>query len=228
MTDAENTSAPIKVGLVDDHALLRKMLKIYIVSHWKDCVVTIEADHGSDLVDQMATLPISQHPDVVLLDIDMPRMDGYETLRWLKQHTPDIKVVMLSVFGDENTIIRCLRMGANAYLTKNVEVEELIQTIRVVSEKGEYYSSYIAGIAVASLKQQGPADKPAPAAGLTKKEAEFLQLICTEMTYNEIADRMYISTRTADGYRDQLFLKLNVKTRVGLAIHAIRNKLITI
>jgi two-component system invasion response regulator UvrY len=223
------TASSIKVALVDDHALLRQSVKLFIGSHAKDCVVTLQAENGRVLVDQLANLPLEQLPDVIVLDINMPGMDGYATLQWLKRYSPEIKIIMLSMSSDDHTIIRCLRLGAKAYLMKNVDGDELIKTIRMVNEQGHYYSQLVAGLAVASLQEDAENySQPKTSSVLTKKEEEFLQLICTELTYKEIADLMYISPRTADVYRDRLFEKLNVKTRVGLALYAAKNNLIKI
>jgi DNA-binding NarL/FixJ family response regulator len=216
------------VALVDDHKLLRQSLNNYIVTDAKDCLVTLQAEDGRALIDQLPTMTVDRIPDIVVLDINMPRLDGYGTLQYLKLHYPSIKVIMLSMFSDDNTIIRCLRLGANAYLVKNVDGDEFIHTIRHVQESGQYYSQYIASLAVSTLKQDVVKDGPIHESGLTKKEKEFLRLVCSEKTYKEIAVEMAISVRTVDIYRDQLFDKLDVNSRVALVLYAIKNKLVEI
>jgi two-component system invasion response regulator UvrY len=217
--------AVIKLALVDDHVLLRQSLRKFILAYAKECSIVLEADHGRVLAEQLNGLTCEKQPDIVILDINMPYMDGYETIRWLKQYYSGIKIIMLSMFSDKNTIIRCLRLGANAYLVKNIEGEELIYTIRTVLEKGEYYSPFIAGLAVASLKQDLSPDETQHQMVLTKREREFLQLACSESSYKDIAEQMFISPRTVDIYRNQLFEKLKVKTRVGLVMYAINNNI---
>jgi two-component system invasion response regulator UvrY len=223
MLNFEKIPAPLKVALVDDHVLLRQSLKGYIHNHAGECSVVLEGDDGRVLKDQLNTMPVEKIPDIVVLDINMPNMDGYETLRWLKRHYPNIRIIMLSMFSDDTTIIRCLRLGANSYMTKMVDGDELIHTIRTVGEKGEYYSQRIATLAVASLKQKSEVESTEQ---LTPKELEFVKLVCTELTYKEIADRMGISPRTVDVYRYRALEKLRLKNRVGLVMHALKNKLV--
>jgi two-component system invasion response regulator UvrY len=226
MDNAGKKRVGLKLALVEDHVLLRQSLKTYIQSHEREWSVVLEAQNGQSLADQLSRLPLEEQPDIVLLDINMPHIDGYETLKWLKKYGPNIRVIMLSMYSDDQTIIRCLRIGANGYLSKTADGEELIRTIRAVWEKGEHYSQRVASLAVAMLREDLAVDLQKQLQALTPKEMEFLRLVCTEWTYKEIADRMFISPRTVDIYRDQLFEKLGVRTRVGLAMYALRNKIV--
>jgi two-component system invasion response regulator UvrY len=218
--------ATLKLALIDDHAILRESLKLLIYSYIIDCLIVLEADDGHSLMDKLRVLSVKDLPDVVLLDINMPHMDGFQTIKWLRKNYPAIKIIMLSMFSDENTVIRCLRLGAHAYLVKNVAPQELISAIRIVSEKGEYYSSYVTGLVVSSLKQTEFWENESKQTNLTKKEIEFLRLTCSELSYKEIADRMFLSPRTVDMYRIRLFEKLQVKSRVGLALYTLKNNLV--
>lgn len=209
----------IKIALVDDHALLRKGLAELIKNI--GFPVIIEADNGKDFI---AKLKPNMLPDVVLLDINMPQMDGYETALWLKLNHPEVKVLALSMYDDENAIIRMLKNGAKGYILKDTDVSLLKEAIENVYQKGFHYSEMVTGRLIHSLNNlDNDYNSTAQLLKLNEREIEFLKLACTEMTYREIAEKMYLSPRTIDGYRDALFEKLTIKTRVGLAIYAIKH-----
>jgi len=213
----------IKVALADDHVLLRNGLA-GLVRSFGDYTVLFEADNGQQLIDQIKT---GQMPDLVLMDINMPVKDGFETTKWLRENYPSIQVVALSMLDNEQSIIRMLRNGAKGYILKDTHPKEFRAALDAVVEKGFYYSEMITGKlihAVNSLDFGG--DDVSSLVRLTDKEIEFLKLACSEMTYKEIADKMSLSPRTIDGYRDALFEKLSLKTRVGLVMYAIRNDIV--
>jgi two-component system, NarL family, invasion response regulator UvrY len=214
----------IKLGLADDHVMLRKGLAGIVKNI--GYTVLVEADNGKELVDKISAGLV---PDVVLLDINMPHMDGYDTARWLKKNQPDIKILALSMYDDENAIIRMLKNGAKGYILKEAEPEELGQAIHSVLTKGFYYSEMVTGKLIHSIGNLDEEDSSTrKMLNLSEREMEFLKYACTEMTYKEIADKMYLSPRTIDGYRDALFEKLNIKTRVGLAMYAIKNGIVRV
>lgn len=208
----------ITVGLVDDHVLLRNGLAALVknIGHQ----VVIEASDGKDLI---AKLQDGPRPQIVLMDINMPVMDGYETAGWLKQHHPDIKVLALSMYDDEAAIIRMLKNGARGYILKDSDTPELKSAIEAVLSKGFYYTEMITGKLLHTINQSDEDNTTRKVLNLNDREMEFLKLSCSEMTYKEIADKMHLSPRTIDGYRDSLFDKLKIKTRVGLAIYAIKH-----
>lgn len=203
----------IKVVLVDDHVLLRNGLSNLIES-FANCTVLFEADNGKDFISK---LKASNLPDIVLMDINMPEMDGYETTLWLKENQPSIKVLALSMYDNENAIIRMLRAGVRGYILKACESSELRHAINAVYTSGFYYSDNVTGKLVNIVSKKDNEDE------LNEREITFLKLLCSELTYKEIADKMCKGVRTIDGYRDALFEKLNVKTRVGLVLYAIKN-----
>jgi two-component system, NarL family, invasion response regulator UvrY len=217
------TDAKIKVALADDHVLLRNGLA-GLVNSFDNYTVIFEADNGKEFQQKINTADL---PQLVLMDINMPEMDGYETTLWLKRNYPDIKVLALSMYDNENAIIRMLRNGARGYLLKDTEPKEFKQALDAIMLKGFYYSELVTGKlihAVNSITDEG--NELASSIKLSDREIEFLKLICTEMTYKEIAEKMFLSPRTIDGYRDALFEKLNIKTRTGLVIFAIKNNLV--
>lgn len=209
----------IKVALVDDHVLLRKGLAA-LVSSFDDFTVVFEADNGQDLLQKIKA---DNLPDLVLLDINMPKMDGYASAQWLKQTYPLIKILALSMYDNENAVIRMFKAGARGYILKDCEPPELKTALLSVMEKGYFYSELVTGKLIHSINKLEEDADIRNIVQLNDKEIQFLKLACTELTYKEIAEKMYLSPRTIDGYRDALFEKLQIKTRVGLVMYAIKN-----
>jgi DNA-binding NarL/FixJ family response regulator len=213
-----------KIALADDHVLLRNGLANLLRE--LEYEVVFEANNGKDFLDQL-----QQHalPEVVLMDINMPVMDGFETTLWLKRNYPGILVLALSMYDDETAIIRMLKNGARGYLLKDSDPQELKQAIQSLLTKGFYQSELVTGKLIHTINQLD--EEGSTVAGLitlTDREIEFLKLVCSEMTYKEIANQMHLSPRTVDGYRDQLFEKLGVKSRVGLVIYSIKNGIVSL
>lgn len=212
------------IVLADDHILLRNGLASLVQSH--GYTVLFEADNGRDFIKKLNPL---QLPDIVLMDINMPQMDGYETARWLKKYYPQVKVLALSMYDNEAAVIRMLQAGAKGYILKDCEPAELLTATNALLNKGFYYSELVSGRLINAInKMENISDEKNTSTILTDREAEFLQLLCTDLGYKEIADKMNISPRTVDGYRDNLFLKLKIKTRIGLVIYAIKNQLVNL
>ena len=212
----------IQVAVADDHSLLRQALA-KLINSFENFAVMFEANNGNEIKSKLSKHII---PDIVLLDVNMPDMDGYETAQWLHNNYPQVKVLALSMFSDENIIIRMLKLGAKGYILKNAEPEELKEALTSVLEKDFYLSEYISGKIVSGLNKD--LDRPDDRVTLTEKEKELLRWICSEMTYKDIAGKMFVSPRTLDDYRNNLFEKLKVKTRVGLVLYAIRNHLVEV
>jgi two-component system invasion response regulator UvrY len=210
----------IQVAIADDHTLLRKALA-KLVASFDEYTVMFEADNGKEIKKK-----INEHlvPDLVLLDVNMPEMDGFETAAWLNKNYPKIKVLALSMFSDERTIIRMLRQGARGYVMKNIDPEELKKALDSVMKKNFYLSEEISGKIISGLHKD--ADRVEEPPSLTQREKDFLRLICSEITYKDIAAKMFVSPRTVDEYRNSLFEKLKVKSRVGLVMYAMRNGLV--
>jgi two-component system invasion response regulator UvrY len=217
-----NRSTKIQVAIADDHALLRSALGKLITS-FENYSILFEAGNGRELKEHISNYSI---PEIVLLDVNMPGMDGYETMKWLFRSYPQIKVLALSMFSDETTIIRMLRLGAKGYILKNAEPEELKVALDSVVKKDFYLSEVISGKIISGLHKN--LDQPEPEVELSEKEKEFLQLVCTELAYRDIAAKMFISPRTVEDYRSSLYEKLKVKSRVGLVLYAIKHGLVEI
>ena len=213
------------VVLVDDHVLLRNGLANLIES-FGNYKVLFQADNGKDFIEKLKPGIL---PEVVLMDINMPEMDGYETAIWLKDNHPHIKVLALSMYDNENAVIRMFKAGAKGYILKDCDPAELKAALDAVITKGFYYSEMVTGKLIHTINTLDEKDHQAKnIIKLNDREIMFLKLACTELTYKEIADKMFLSPRTIDGYRDDLFQKLNVKTRVGLVMYAIKNGIITL
>ena len=210
-------SKKIQVAIVDDHNLLRKALG-KLISSFDNYAVLFEGNSGKEIKAKIALQVI---PDVILLDVNMPDMDGYETVRWLNKNYPQVKVLALSMFSDETTIIRMLRLGAKGYILKNIEPEELKLALDSIMKKDFYLSDYISGKIISGLHKD--LANPDGQIALSDKEKEFLRFVCSELTYKDIAEKMFISHRTVDNYRNVLFEKLKVRSRVGLVMYALKN-----
>jgi len=208
-----------KIAIVDDHTLFTGALS-EMISQLGNFEVITRAENGMDFINKLDSL--SELPDVVLLDLSMPVMNGFETLTWLKVNHPTVKALILSMNDDEQSIIQCLRLGANGYLLKNTSPSILKNAIEIVTEKGFYHNETINSALLRSMDEE---ETDAHQVELKENEIWFLKLVCSEMTYKEIAEEMKLSPKTIDGYRDNLFKKLNIKSRVGLAIYALQNGL---
>jgi DNA-binding NarL/FixJ family response regulator len=210
------------IVLVDDHSLLRKGLASLVESQGN--TVLFEADDGKEFIEK---LDAQNLPQLVLMDINMPEMDGFETTQWLRQNYPQVHVLALSMYDNETSIIRMLKCGAKGYILKDSEPAELKTAIDDILSKGFYYSDLVSGKLMHAINHmEDDGDGLKNLVPLSDRETDFLKYACTEMTYKEIADKMFVSPRTIDGYRDALFEKLKLKTRVGLVMYAIKHGIV--
>lgn len=213
----------IKVAIADDHHLVAKAIS-GLIQKLDDYDVIYEVENGKELI---RNFNLGMVPDVVLLDINMPEMDGYETALWLKNNYPAVKVLALSMYDKEEAIVTMLRNGARGYLLKGCRPSELKDAFDSIMTKGFYYTEYITDRLVKSLNLE-KANNPVEQLGLNGRELQFVEYACSEYTYHEIADRMCVSPRTVDGYREQVFIKMGVKSRVGIVLEAIKLGLVKI
>ncbi|MCP1384730.1 response regulator transcription factor [Runella salmonicolor] len=207
-----------KVVVVDDHLLIAKAIAA-MVQEMKDFEVLYEAENGSVLLQKFKTR--ENIPDIVLLDISMPIMNGFETAQWLHDHYPGVKILVLSMQDDEASLIRMIKLGAKGYLHKNVHPAELEKALINLIERGMYFPQWATAVFFQTIAGPPPKESSKDEK-LSNRELEFLHHVCSELTYKEIADLMCCSPRTVEGYRDALFEKLNIKTRVGLAMYAVK------
>ncbi|WP_034257868.1 response regulator transcription factor [Altibacter lentus] len=212
---------PNYVAIVDDHLLFAGSLE-KLIETFNGFDVLYHAKNGADL--QQKIKENAQLPDIILLDINMPVMDGFETVKWLTENHPSIKVLALSMEDDETVILRMLRSGAKGYLLKDIHPDKLEEALNEVMEKGYYHSEKVAETLLHSLR---PDDSSVDLV-LKENEITFMQLACSEMTYKEIAAVMNLSPKTIDGYRQELFNKLHIKNRVGLVIYGLKNEIISL
>ncbi|MBX3240476.1 MAG: response regulator transcription factor [Chitinophagaceae bacterium] len=217
----KDKATKIRVAVVDDHTLLRNALA-KLIDSFDNFYVYFEAENGEGLKEKIKRKML---PDVILLDVNMPGMNGYETAEWLYKYYPQIKVLALSMFSDEATIIRMLKLGAKGYIMKTAEPEELKLALESIVEKNFYISEPLSGKIIGGLNRT--MDMPDDF-NLSDKEKEFLRWCCTDLPYKEIADKMFVSTRRVEDHRNALFERLKIKSRVGLVIFAIKNGLVDV
>ncbi len=211
----------IKIALADDHAILRKGVAEFL-SKFDDLTVIMEAGDGHELITKLKAADAL--PDVCIVDINMPGMNGYETAAEIKKGWPDIKILALSMYDTELNVIKMLRNGANGYVLKDSDPEDLRVAISKVHKDGFYHSELVTGRMLNILHD--PDGKMN--IEINERELNFLGLCCSELTYKEIADQMCLSPRTIDGYRESLFRKLHVTTRTGLAMYAIKAGVVSV
>lgn len=209
-----------KIVIVDDHLLFASSLE-KLIHTFGGFKVLYKAGNGAELQEHFELN--RPKPDVILLDVNMPVMNGLETVTWLTQTHPNIKVLVLSMEDDEEHILKMIRSGAKGYLLKDIDPENLKHALKEVLEKGFYYTEKINEILLDIVQGKGRPDQKSL---LKENEITFLKLACTEKTYKEIADIMCLSPKTIDGYRQELFSKLNIKNRVGLVLYAIKNNFV--
>lgn len=202
------------MAVAEDVAILRKGL-CKILSSYEDYTVCIEASNGRMLIEQIKKT--TTRIDICLLDISMPEMDGHQTISVLKKEFPNLKVLVLSMYNDDYNIIRMLKNGANGYVLKSANPDELHTALQEIHHKSFYHTDLV-NMHMMQIMQR----KEDGINALTTKETEFLSYCCSELTFKEIADLMNLSPRTVEGYRNILCNRLNIKSRTGLVMYALK------
>lgn len=211
-----------RIALADDHSLFRRGIA-NLLSEFTDIEVVFDVSNGKEL---QRRLPANPDIDVILMDITMPLMDGYQTTAWVKKEFPLIQVLALSMFDEDMAVIGMLKAGAGGYILKESSPQELYRAIIEIKEKNFYLNEMVSGKMLRSFQSAGNNEKDG--LHLTEREIEFIQLCVSELTYKEIADKMRIAARSVENYRENLFAKLALKSRVGLVLFAIRNGIVKV
>ena len=210
------------IALVDDHILLRDGLAT-LIENFDGYTVLFQADNGRDFIEQLKTQPL---PDIILLDITMPEMNGFETAAWIREHAPSIKILVLSMMDNDEVVIGMLKAGAKGYILKDSKPVVFKQALDHIRDTGFYMNELVSNKMLNFVSQdKNKASEMSVIAQLSPRELTFLQYACSEMTYKDIAVEMKVSPRTVDGYRDELLKKLNLQSRVGLVLFAIKHGL---
>jgi DNA-binding NarL/FixJ family response regulator len=216
-----------KIAVVDDHSMIRQALTT-LISNTGIYSVIYDAGNGRELQEKMKEHDI---PDIILLDIAMPEMDGYETTQWLKQCYPDVKILIMSVSDSQETLLQMVKLGVNGFILKESDLEEILLAFKTLKKHGYYFTSKLQGYMTSLINRTSsyqPAIFDTRIQALNPQEKKFLELLCTELTYNEICSLMHISYHTLDNYRDAVYKKLNVKSRTGSVLYAVRSGLIQV
>lgn len=215
----KDESSPYKVAIVDDHVLFACSLE-GLINSFSDFSTIFHVRNGLEL--QKSLRDHTNFPDVILIDINMPVMNGFETAEWLSKTHPQIKFLALTMDDEEASILKMLRLGAKGYLLKDIEPENLNSALKEVVEKGYFHCDKVSDALLHSLNPTVNDDL----IKFKENELIFIKLASSEMTYKEIADVMNLSYKTIDGYRQDLFNKLHIKNRVGLVMFALKNNII--
>jgi DNA-binding NarL/FixJ family response regulator len=223
MKNVASTLNTLNIAIVDDHNLFRKGLikLIYLGNVQNRYNILFEADNGHDLQEKMKQVPF---PDIILMDIDMPDMNGFEAVEWLQRTHPSVKILVISMVESDEAIIRMLRLGVKGYLSKDIEVEDMHRALETIANNGFYYSDTATQVMNHNLN--GTMSKNKDAVNLSENEREFIKLVASELTYQQIAEKMSLSPKTIDGYREALFQRLKVKNRVMLALYAVKHGIV--
>ncbi|WP_118973942.1 response regulator transcription factor [Taibaiella koreensis] len=209
----------ILVAFADDHTTVRKTVAAFLTG-LGGIEVVVQAANGKELIDAIETLETK--PDVAVLDINMPVMNGFETVQMLKERWENIKILVLTTFMDELYVCKMIRYGANGYLSKDCDPEEIKRALVAIKEQGMYYSDFFVEKMAVVVKDK----KKEPR--ITERELQFMKHCISDLTYFQIASLMKTTQKSVEGYRDSLFRKLGVNSRVGLAVFAIKSGLVTI
>ncbi len=213
---------PIKLAIADDHKIFREGLKA-LLGDYPQVRVQLEAASGRQLLDSLPQQPV----DVVLMDISMPGLDGLQATRQVLAQHPGTRVLALSMYDEDKYLVDMMKAGARGYLLKSAEPDEIMVAIGDVHHKGFYFNESLSTTLVKQLLGQSPVAPP-PEADLNERETAVLQLLCQEYSNAEIADRLFLSVRTVEGYRTRLFEKIGARNIVGLVIYAVKKGLIRV
>ena len=214
---------PYNVVLVDDHTLFAKALKT-LISSFEDVYVNYIASHGEELIAYLKDAP--QQPDVILLDVHMPKMDGVATMQWLTEYHPQIHVLAITMEEDDDIITKMIHRGCKGYLLKDVEPQILYNSIRKAATGAYVYTNLVDE---ETFRAARTGKDQTFQVFLNNKEQEFLNYVCgTDLSYKEIGEALHLSRGAIDNRRDNLFSKLGVKSRISAVLCAVEYKLVTI
>ena len=208
-----------KVVIVDDHTLFRNGLRI-LLNTLEDYQVVAEAANGKQFLDLLE----KEVPDLVLLDINMPVMDGIEAATIAQKLYPDLKIITLSMYGEEDYYYKMVNAGVKGFVLKNSDIKEVKTALDVVYDGGSFFSSELLQNLVNSLKSSSKSKETH--AELSEREMEILILICQGLSNQEIGDKLFISKRTVDKHRANILEKSESKNTAQLVVYAIKNKLV--
>jgi DNA-binding NarL/FixJ family response regulator len=212
----------INIAIADDQKLFRKGMAALIGS-FENMLLVFEAGNGVELLELCES--VEEKPDIILLDLSMPEMNGLDALKVLKEKHPSIRVIILSSHEVESFILATIQAGANGYLAKNAEPEEVELTIREVFKNDFYFTLPMLGIMRKGLVRKTAQIKLEEEDNLTPREKEVLQLICKQLNSNEIAEKLFLSNRTVEGHRNNLLLKTGSRNTAGLVLYALKHKI---
>jgi two-component system invasion response regulator UvrY len=213
----------VRIALADDHVLLRTALAT-LINNFGGFNVIWQAGTGKEVVDNIQKKLV---PEIIVLDLNMPIMNGFETAKWLQNNSPEVAILMLTMYDSELTLIQLLQAGVKGFLKKDVHPAELKFALSSVVECGYYYSNHTTGKLVSLFRNSSNNCQAVYKSILNEQEMKFLSLACSDLTYKQIAHSMGLNPRSVDTLRDQMFIKLQVKSRVGLAIVAIKHGVVT-
>jgi two-component system response regulator NreC len=213
----------IRLVIADDHEIFRDGLSL-MLSKQQHIQLAGQAENGRELI----SLVNKVHPDVIMTDVKMPVMDGIEATRSLLAQYPDLKIIALSMFDEENLIVDMLEAGAKGYLLKNADKQEILDAIHSVYEDKNYYCHHTSSklASLISKSKFNPYKKKEPAS-FTEREIEIIRLICQQLTAQEIADKVFLSKRTVEGHRTRILEKMNVKNTAGVVIYALKHRIVS-
>lgn len=214
-------NSTIRIAVVDDQRLFRGGLKM-ILSGREDFEVVFEAEHGRQFLNRLSFEPV----DVVILDVEMPEMDGVETLTYLQEHHPNVKVLMLTMHESERLINHLMQLGASGFLLKDEEPEVVCQAVEQVHRDGLFFRDYVSKALLKSGKLRGERSDNLFAIKLSDREIQILTLLCQEKTSKEIGNQLFISARTVEGHRRSLQEKTGARNLAGLVMYAVKNGIV--
>lgn len=214
-------SAAINLAIVDDHQLFRRGI-VSLLNRFKRFNILFEAENGQELIKGIS----GQKPEVVLLDLQMPVMDGIKTAEYMKEHYPEIKIIVLSMYHDDDTIVALLKKGVSGFLQKNDSLETILEAIEEVSHTGYFFTEEMSKIMVKGLIE---AKRIKPNFGFTplsSREIEVIRLMSKEFKNSEIAAKLFINVRTVDRHKENIMRKINAKNSIGVIMYAVKNNLL--
>lgn len=215
----------LQIGLVDDHRLFRKSLALLIDS-MDNAEVVLQAGNGKEFLEQLESIAV----DLVLLDIQMPEMDGFETCKQLRKHYPDIKILIVSQLTTKESIHKVMELGANGFFSKDAEPERLEKAIRDIGEKDYFFDDDLASVIREAIlwEKRLPTNLLASPVPITRREMEVIQLACKELSSAEIAGKMFIDVRTVETHRKRIMEKTHCKNFIGVVLFALRHGLLLV